>query len=91
MSKTRFKRPKPWVSRPQNPDAVVGWRNKPTRQQRRAETRNLAWSKWRCFVDRNGRIEQAPRDDSGLMSRRTRRSIAMTIARKAARIMEHKK
>lgn len=58
-----------------------------TRQQRRAECRKVAWWKWRCFAGPQGSIDQAPRDDRGVIPRRTRRSIALTIARDSFRWM----
>lgn len=58
-----------------------------TRQRKRAECRSIAWHKWRCFKGPMGEIDQAPRDDRGVISRRQRRSIAMQIARDAFRVM----
>lgn len=87
MSKTRLRRPPGWRSKPQTPEAIEGFKSKPSRQSNRADVRAAAWKKWRCQTDRAGRIETAPRDDHGVMSRRTRRSIARSIAKKAFAIM----
>lgn len=70
-------------------DAAVfeGFKSKMTRQRRRADTRASAWNRWRCFADRSGRLNEAPRDDCGVMPRRIRRSIAAGIAKKAFAVM----
>lgn len=58
-----------------------------TRQQRRADCRKSAWHKWRCFAGPEGPIDQAPRDDHGVIARRIRRSIANAVAKQAFKIM----
>jgi hypothetical protein len=58
-----------------------------TRQQKRAQCRVAAWQKWRCSLDRFGRVDYAPRDDRGVMRRSVRRDIALTIARQAYKRM----
>lgn len=87
MSKTRFKRPKLWRSKPLTPEAVEGFKSKTTRQTNRADIRAKTWRNWRCTRDRFGRLDQAPRDDNGVIGRRTRRSIAAGIAKRAFGIM----
>lgn len=64
-----------------------GLKEESTRQLRRAECRQIAWHKWRCFRGPQGEIDQAPRDDRGVIPRRIRRSIALQVARDAARVM----
>jgi len=53
-----------------------------SRQLRRHLCREEAWQRW-CITD-----ESAPRDDSGVITRRRRRSIAMAIAKQAFRKMK---
>jgi hypothetical protein len=61
-----------------------------TRQIDRDDVRRSAWHKWRCFRGPMGEIDQAPRDDRGVMSRRIRRSIARAVAKQAYKIMGRK-
>ena len=61
--------------------------NPMTRQRRRAACRASAWHKWRCFKGPMGEIDQAPRDDNGVMSRKVRRDIARHVAKQAFKIM----
>lgn len=73
-----------WRSKPLTAEAVATWRGNPnTRQRRRAEARQKAWANWRCYPDGSGIIETAPRDDNGVMRRRTRRLISRAIAKRA--------
>jgi hypothetical protein len=78
MSASRFKRPRGWkMARPANPEPP-----RATRQLRRQFLRIKSWADWKCYADR------APRDDSGVMSRKVRRSIAREIATKAGKKLE---
>jgi hypothetical protein len=75
---------------PRTPEGTEGLKNKGSRQQRRHDARVAAWGRWRCQLTNDGRIGAGPRDDKGVMPRRVRRSIAMSIARRAGEIMAHK-
>jgi hypothetical protein len=76
MSKTRFKRPKNWRSKPLTPEAVEGFKSKDSRQQRRARNFAREWWNWLVHRHRDGSISSAPRDEHGIMPRRIRRAIA---------------
>ena len=66
---------------------VSGADDPQTRQRRRADCRASAWHKWKCFKGPQGEIDQAPRDDRGVIPRRVRRSIAKAVAKQAFKVM----
>lgn len=57
----------------------------PTRQLRRAIARETAWDLWRIKHDERGNLIQAPTDDRGVLRRRVRRSIALSLARRVGK------
>jgi hypothetical protein len=73
MSASRFKRPRNWKSSARLAEPRM------TRQLRRQFLRIKSWMEWRCSPT------NAPRDESGVMKRKVRRSIAREIARKAGK------
>lgn len=58
-----------------------------TRQRRRAECRKIALRDWTLLRDQFFTVIHAPQDDSGVIPRPVRRSIALQVARDAFRRM----
>lgn len=58
-----------------------------TRQRRRVECRKIALRDWSVLRDQFFTVIHAPQDDSGVIPRPVRRSIALQVARDAFRRM----